>query len=380
MFPNSHQWFLEKLGSDHRPVLVKFVNDQELFRGTFRFDKRFAEDPQYQDVIHKAWIGNISSHNSSSMHRLVDCRKSISHWKKGKDYNAENRIKRLRFELDEEKSYQFPCWNKISVIQNQLGIAFREEESFWRLKSRDKWMAGGDKNSKFFQASVKANRIKNCLSFLVDENGIEHTLNKEKGKIAEQFFEDLFTSSYPANMDSVLEGFQTKVTQDMNHDLTQKITEQEIYNAVFSINAESSPGPDGFTATFFQTHWNLVKNQIIADIMGFFETGILPEDWNHTHLCLIPKISNPERMSDIRPISLCSVLYKIVSKILSARLKKHLPAIVSPTQSAFVAERLASDNILLAHEIIHNLRTNDKISRDFMVFKTDMSKAYDRVE
>ena len=52
-------------------------------------------------------------------------------------------------------------------------------------------------------------------------------------------------------MDSVLEGFQTKVTQDMNHDLTQKITEQEIYNAVFSINAESSPGPDGFTATFF---------------------------------------------------------------------------------------------------------------------------------
>ena len=124
----------------------------------------------------------------------------------------------------------------------------------------------------------------------------------------------------------------------------------------------------------------MVKNQIISDIEYFFQTRILPEDWNHTHLCLIPKITNPARMTDIRPISLCSVLYKIVSKILSARLKKHLPAIVSPTQSAFVAERLVSDNIILAPEIVHNLRTNEKISKEFMVFKTDMSKAYDRVE
>lgn len=107
---------------------------------------------------------------------------------------------------------------------------------------------------------------------------------------------------------------------------------------------------------------------------------MLPEEWNHTHLCLIPKVPNPRKMTEVRPISLCSVLYKIVSKIISSRLKTHLPEIVFKTQYAYVAERLVSDNILVAHEIMHSLRSNDKISKEFMAFKTDMYKAYDIVE
>jgi len=356
------------------------VNDQEVFRGQFRFDKRFIEDPNCAAAILVSWNGFLDNQSSSVMLRLVECRKAISQWKRENDFNAKSRITKLRRELDKEKSATFPSWTQISLLQDVLGDAYREEEDFWRLKSRDKWMVGGDKNSKFFQATVKANRVSNSLRFLVDENGNEQTVNREKGKIAVTFFEDLFSSSYPSSMDSVLEGFNKRVTEDMNQDLTKKVNEQEIYKAVFSINAESAPGPDGFTALFFQRQWPLVKNQIISDIELFFQTGILPEDWNHTHLCLIPKITKPARMADIRPISLCSVMYKIISKILSARLKKYLPVIVSPTQSAFVAERLVSDNIILAHEIVHNLRTNEKISKDFMVFKTDMSKAYDRVE
>ena len=101
---------------------------------------------------------------------------------------------------------------------------------------------------------------------------------------------------------------------------------------------------------------------------------------NHTNIVLIPKVKDPEKMFDFRQISLCNVIYKIISKVLANRLKPVLPRIISPTQSAFVLGRLITNNVLVAYEMLHTMHARKKGKKGSMALKLDISKAYNLVK
>ncbi|CAH2047063.1 unnamed protein product [Thlaspi arvense] len=103
LFPSAHQWFLERLGSDHRPVLVKFMGDRETFRSQLHFDKRWAEDPLFKETVKEAWNGSSIGGIKSTMARIANCRRAFSHWKRKKGSNSTERIKYAREELEYEE-------------------------------------------------------------------------------------------------------------------------------------------------------------------------------------------------------------------------------------------------------------------------------------
>lgn len=380
MFPVSNQAFLEIRGSDHRPVLIKLLSSQEFYRGSFRFDRRMLHQPLVKVTIERAWNSHLSQVSSSVSERLRRCRKTLSRWKKESNSNSIDRINIIQHQLEGEFSALAPSFTRMDSLKMELVRAYKDEESFWQQKSREKWALVGDKNTKNFHASVKGNRSIIGLDKLMDVNGVLQSSEASKGEVAAEYFRNLFSSSSPSEPQDLFQDFAPRVSAEHNERLIGLVSRQEVKEAVFSVKSSSAHGGDGMTGVFYKQYWEIVGSQVTDEILRFFEVGSFPLEWNFTQLCLIPKKVNSPLLSDLRPISLCSVLYKVIARILVSRLQPLLPDIVSNNQSAFVSERLISDNIIIAHEAVHALRTHYASAKEFMAIKTDMSKAYDRVE
>ncbi|BBH09066.1 hypothetical protein Prudu_021464 [Prunus dulcis] len=127
-----------------------------------------------------------------------------------------------------------------------------------------------------------------------------------------------------------------------------------------------------------ESQWNQCADDIFQMVVNAFKECRIPEKLNYTLITLVPKVDSPQTMVHFRPISLCSTLYKVISKVLVARLRHILPHIISPNQVSFVPGRQITDNILIAQELMHKFKLS-KGKKGFMAWKIDLSKAYDRL-
>lgn len=145
------------------------------------------------------------------------------------------------------------------------------------------------------------------------------------------------------------------------------------------MNLFKSPGPDGFKPLFFKTYWPFVRESVCNDVQHIFRTGHILRQMNHTFIALIPKLIGASRVDQFRPIALCNVTFKIVTKIIASRIRTVLSSIIAPTQSTFIPSRHITDNTIIDHELMFYMNST-KAKHGYMALKIDMAKAYDHVE
>jgi hypothetical protein len=204
--------------------------------------------------------------------------------------------------------------------------------------------------------------------------------HKDISRVVVGYFSRLYTSQGSIRVEECLQSVFPKVTEEMNAWLLHPFLEDEVRAALFHMHPLKSPGQDGFPAIFYQKNWDTVGKDVCCAILSFLNGGQFDSSLNATNIVLIPKVSSLSKLTDFRPISLCNVLYKIISKVLANQLKSILPYIISPEQSAFVPGRLITNNVLVGFETLHTRATRLSGKDGFMAMKLNMSKAYDRME
>ncbi|XP_060202918.1 uncharacterized protein LOC132631354 [Lycium barbarum] len=234
---------------------------------------------------------------------------------------------------------------RLQRVQADLIRFYAIEEKFWRQKAGMLWFQDGDRNTKFFHAHVNGKRIKLQLQRIQDHTGTWLDTEEEIAQEAIRFFSDQFKEENNPTDFSMLDKIPKMVTEEQNQQLYEMPDEAEVKRAVFGLNADSAGGPDGFTGRFFQACWEIIANDLVTMVRSFFCGHELPS--------------------------------KVISRIIHERLIYLLPEIISPQQSGFVKGRSIVENILLAQEIVHDIRIRGKPAN--VVIKLDMEKAYDRI-
>ena len=129
----------------------------------------------------------------------------------------------------------------------------------------------------------------------------------------------------------------TKLSLDQKQLCEGNLTEKELFTALKSMENNKSPGNDGLTKEFYIAFWAEIKNPFLASVQASSVKGELSTSQRQAVTKLTEKKDRDKRLiKNWRPISLLNIDMKLITKVLATRLKKVLPSLISPNQTAYV--------------------------------------------
>ncbi|XP_042474834.1 uncharacterized protein LOC122056934 [Macadamia integrifolia] len=383
-FQECHQFVLQRVASDHTPILVVSEGSERPKNYPFRFQRFWADHEGYLNAVKSSWVNDIPGSPMMVMaQKLKRLKVFLRSWAKENFPNfnlemmeAKKCMEEIQNEIDRD-GINDSIYAKEADAKTRYLKALKNYEKLWAEKSRSRWKNQGDRCSKLFHISVKIRRMKNSIKSLKMVDG---TLISDREQIKEfvaGFYEHFHKGTRLTNHMDLLQCIPNVLEEWDRGRLDGIPSDSEIKNAVWDLDPDSAPGPDGFPGAFYKSCWDIISSDLCNAIRWFFRTGFMPYGINNNFLVLIPKIEGALSLDKFRPLCMGNFLCKIISKILAMRLSCVLPKIISEEQGAFQKGKIIHSNISLASELANMMFASTRGGG--MGLKIDIQKAFDTI-
>jgi hypothetical protein len=262
-------------------------------------------------------------------------------------------------------------------LKQRLTHLLREEELKWYQRAKTTKLLLGDCNTKYFQLVANGKNRRTRIFQLEQEEGIIEGDENLKRFITNHY-KRLFGAS-ERNSFTMIESERDdipQVTELENEILVSSFMEEEVKQAIFQMEHNKAPGPDGFPAEFYQVFWDLIKDDLLS-LFHEFHKGHLPLfSLNFGIITLLPKQKEAKQIQQFRPICLLNVSFKSFTKVMENRVALVAQKVIKPSQTAFMTGRNIMEGMVILHETLHEMHRK---KLDGVILKLDFEKAYDKV-
>lgn len=370
--------------SNHKPISLELSMDGFFGPIPFRFSPLWIQQEGFHEVVSEVWNRHVlGSPFFVWEEKLRALKRRLKEWAKTLKTPAAKRkeslenLAALQSSMEDSAVTQSLLQKEVE-LQKALHKANRDEEEYWRQKSRNLWLQAGDKNTSFFHKHAEACKQFKNVSEIRSQDAVVKDFEGIK-RAAFTIFKELYSApadppidphAYPINLIPLC------VQDSVNTMLTAPINMDELKKALDCMEPDKAARPDGFTARFLQSCWSTINKDLLRMVRKSQYCSKIRGSTNSTFLALLPKEKGASYFSRFHPISLCNTSYKLITKIISIRLKNILPDIIPENQGGFIKGRKILDNIMLVQEAVHS---SCQRKEKGIVIKLDLENAFDRV-